>query len=154
MTMNEQTVQIGVRRLENGLDAELPSYSSAGAAGADLRASLDGPLELAPGERALVPTGLAVELPDGFEMQIRPRSGLAVRHGVTVLNSPGTVDSDYRGEVKVLLVNLGEEPVAIEPGDRIAQAVIAPVTRAVFTLAETLSDTTRGTGGFGSTGRR
>ncbi|NDW04466.1 dUTP diphosphatase [Jiella pacifica] len=144
---------VRVMRLENGQDAKLPSYASEGAAGADLSAALVAPLTLEPGERALVPTGLAVELPDGFEMQIRPRSGLAARQGVTVLNSPGTIDSDYRGEVKVLLINLGAEPVMISHGDRIAQVVIAPVTRAAFTLAEALSGSVRGEGGFGSTGQ-
>ena len=148
----ETNVKVGVVRLANGGHAELPAYGSAGAAGADLRAALDAPLTLSPGARALVPTGLAVELPDGFEMQIRPRSGLAVKHGITVLNSPGTVDSDYRGEVKVLLVNLGAEDFVIASGDRIAQAVIAPVTKAVFAVVEALSGTERGEGGFGSTG--
>ena len=153
MPPSSDAVTVRVMRLEHGQDAKLPTYASAGAAGADLSAVLETPLTLGPGERALVPTGLAVELPAGFEMQIRPRSGLAARHGVTVLNSPGTVDSDYRGEVKVLLINLGAEPVTISHGDRIAQAVIAPVTRAEFTPAETLSGTARGEGGFGSTGR-
>lgn len=137
-----------------GAEVALPAYASAGAAGADLRACLDAPLTLAPGARAMVPTGLAVELPEGFEMQIRPRSGLAAKHGVTVLNAPGTVDADYRGEVKVLLANLGEDAVTIAAGDRIAQAVIAPVTRAEFTLVDGLSETTRGADGFGSTGSR
>ncbi|MCE7028403.1 dUTP diphosphatase [Jiella avicenniae] len=140
-------------RLDHGRDAKFPAYASEGAAGADLSAALRMPLTLAPGERALVPTGLAVELPEGFEMQIRPRSGLAARQGVTVLNSPGTIDSDYRGEVKVLLINLGAEAVTISNGDRIAQAVIAPVTRAEFVSAEVLSGSARGEGGFGSTGR-
>ncbi|ORE92808.1 dUTP diphosphatase [Aurantimonas sp. 22II-16-19i] len=158
----ERRVTVRVMRLAAGAEgasgdrepAALPDYASAGAAGADLRACLDAPLTLAPGARAMVPTGLAVELPEGFEMQIRPRSGLAAKHGVTVLNAPGTVDADYRGEVKVLLVNLGEETVTIAAGDRIAQAVIAPVTRAEFTLVDGLSDTMRGAGGFGSTGKR
>ncbi|MBO0905147.1 dUTP diphosphatase [Jiella sonneratiae] len=146
-------VTVRVLRLGNG-DAPLPAYASDGAAGADLRAALPAPLTLRPGERSLVPTGLAFEIPDGYEMQIRPRSGLAARHGMTVLNTPGTVDSDYRGEVKVLLVNLGAEAVTIGDGDRIAQAVVAPVVRARFLPAVELSDTTRGGGGFGSTGRR
>ena len=133
----------------------LPSYESAGAAGADLRANLPdrGAVTLAPGERGLVPTGLHVEIPAGFEMQLRPRSGLALKHGLTLPNTPGTIDSDYRGPLGVILINLGDEPVTIEHGDRIAQAVIAPVVQARFELAESLSDTARGQGGFGSTGR-
>ena len=150
---SQPALKVLVVRLANGSEAPLPSYASEGAAGADLRAALDGPLTLKPGARALVPTGLAFEIPVGFEMQIRPRSGLAVKHGVTVLNSPGTVDCDYRGEVKVLLVNLGDADFVVKSGERIAQAVIAPVTRADFTLADTLSATQRGAGGFGSTGR-
>ncbi|MEF2554134.1 dUTP diphosphatase [Aurantimonas sp. A2-1-M11] len=146
--------QIAILRLPHGADLPLPAYASDGAAGADLRAALAGELVLAPGERALVPTGLAFEIPEGFEVQIRPRSGLAVKHGVTVLNTPGTIDSDYRGEVQVVLVNLGAEPFAIARGDRIAQMVVAPVAQARFTERAALSDSTRGAGGFGSTGRR
>jgi dUTP pyrophosphatase len=133
----------------------LPSYESAGAAGADLRANLPdrGTVTLAPGERTLVPTGLHVEIPPGFEMQVRPRSGLALKHGLTLPNTPGTIDSDYRGPLGVILINLGAAPVTIEHGDRIAQAVIAPVVQARFELVESLSDTARGQGGFGSTGR-
>lgn len=154
MTMEDDgRIAVGVVRLAHGQDAPLPVYASSGAAGADLCAALETPLVLKPGARALVPTGLAVELPDGFEMQIRPRSGLAAKHGVTVLNSPGTVDSDYRGEVKVILINLGDADVEIAPGERIAQAVIAPVTLAEFRLVDILSGTARGEGGFGSTGR-
>lgn len=154
MSGSRSEVTVRILRLGNGSGASLPAYASEGAAGADLAAALQTPLTLKPGERALVPTGLAVELPDGFEMQIRPRSGLAARHGVTVLNSPGTVDSDYRGEVKVLLINLGAEAVTISDGERIAQAVIAPVTRAEFRLVDALSGSVRGEGGFGSTGRK
>lgn len=134
----------------------LPTYESTGAAGADIRASLDegdraGGMTLAAGERVLVPTGLSMAIPFGFEAQIRPRSGLAFKHGVTVANAPGTIDSDYRGEVKVLLINLGAEPFVIRHGDRIAQMVVAPVTLATFTQGD-LDDTDRGVGGFGSTG--
>lgn len=145
-------IEIKFRRLPHGADLPLPAYESAGAAGMDLRAALDTPLILPPGGRALVPTGLALALPDGFEGQVRPRSGLAVKHGVTVLNAPGTVDSDYRGEVKVALVNHGGEPFAIGRGDRIAQLVVAPVIRAVLVEAAGLDETARGEGGFGSTG--
>jgi dUTP pyrophosphatase len=136
---------------ERGPALELPRYETAGSAGLDLRA--DEPVALAPGERALVPTGLALELPVGHEGQVRPRSGLAARHGVTLLNTPGTIDSDYRGEVKVILVNLGQAPVRFERGERIAQLVVAPVTRVTLQVAEALGETGRGTGGFGSTGR-
>lgn len=145
-------VTIALQRLPHGADLPLPAYETAGAAGLDLRAAIAEPLLLAPGDRALVPTGLAMQLPEGFEGQVRPRSGLAVRHGVTVLNAPGTVDSDYRGEVKVPLINHGREPFAITRGDRIAQLVIAPVTRAALAEVATLDPTARGTGGFGSTG--
>ncbi len=131
----------------------LPAYRTAGAAGADLAAAVEAPLALAPGERRLVPTGLRVEVPAGYELQVRPRSGLALEHGVTVLNSPGTIDSDYRGEVMVLLINLGAAPVTIAPGDRIAQAVLAPTARAEFVAVESLEGSGRGGGGFGSTGR-
>jgi dUTP pyrophosphatase len=130
----------------------LPAYQSAGAAGADLHAHLDADLVLPPGGRALVATGLFLEIPPGFEGQVRPRSGLAAANGVTILNAPGTVDSDYRGEVKVILVNLGAEAFRVRHGDRIAQLVIAPVVRAGFSRAESVGDTGRGSGGFGSTG--
>ncbi|NDV86324.1 dUTP diphosphatase [Aurantimonas aggregata] len=144
---------IGVSRLPHGAEAMLPAFATAGAAGADIRAALVEPLTLVPGGRAMVPTGLAFEIPRGFEVQVRPRSGLAANHGVTVLNAPGTIDSDYRGEVKVILVNLGDAPFKIENGDRIAQLVVAPVTTASFEVRETLGETGRGAGGFGSTGR-
>ncbi len=134
-----------------GPPLDLPRYESPGAAGLDLRADED--FALAPGERCLVPTGLALEIPPGFEGQVRPRSGLAARHGVALVNAPGTVDSDYRGEVKVILVNLGQEPFAARRGERIAQLVIAPVARVEPVLVEELSDTDRGGGGFGSTGQ-
>ncbi|KQO76904.1 dUTP diphosphatase [Rhizobium sp. Leaf262] len=141
-------------RLENGTGIDLPSYETSGAAGMDLRAAVpaEEPLTLKPGARALVPTGFVFEVPQGYEAQIRPRSGLAIKNGITCLNTPGTVDSDYRGEVKVILANLGQEDFVIERGMRIAQMVIAPVTQvAIFEVTET-SETTRGTGGFGSTG--
>ncbi|MBB3352069.1 dUTP diphosphatase [Rhizobium lentis] len=141
-------------RLANGEGLDLPAYESKGAAGMDLRAAVaDGePLTLLPGKRALVPTGFIFEIPEGFEGQVRPRSGLAFKHGITCLNSPGTVDSDYRGEVKVLLANLGEEAFVIERGMRIAQMVIASVTQARVTELSVASETARGAGGFGSTG--
>ncbi|MBP3416865.1 MAG: dUTP diphosphatase [Spirochaetaceae bacterium] len=132
--------------------AILPSYQTAGAAGADVCACLPQPIVLEPGARAMVPTGLSFEIPCGYEIQVRPRSGLAAKNGVTVLNSPGTIDSDYRGEVKVILINLGSEPFAIAHGDRIAQLIVAPVEQAQFHVVESLSSTQRGQGGFGSTG--
>jgi dUTP pyrophosphatase len=143
---------VRVRRVsERGPPLELPRYETEGAAGMDLRA--DEPFTLAPGERRLVPTGLAFEIPAGHEGQVRARSGLAARHGVALVNAPGTIDSDYRGEVKVILVNLGQAPVAFARGDRIAQLVIAPVTRVGIELVEELGGTGRGDGGFGSTGQ-
>lgn len=136
----------------HGLD--LPAYESDGAAGVDLRAAVPAgePIALLPGERVLVPTGLAMELPEGFEAQIRPRSGLAIKNGITALNSPGTIDADYRGEVKIILINHGRDTFTIERAMRIAQMVVAPVTQAVFRVHEDLSMTERGAGGFGSTG--
>ena len=132
----------------------LPAYETELSAGMDMRANIDEPITLGPLERALVPTGLFIALPPGFEAQVRPRSGLAAKQGITVLNSPGTVDADYRGEVKVILVNLSNEKVQIQDGDRVAQLVIARHEQAVWQLAETLDDTARGTGGFGSTGKQ
>ncbi len=148
-------IDIGLSVFEHGRDLPLPRQHSAGAAGADLVAALgaDAELTLAPGARALVPCGFAMALPPGYEAQVRPRSGLAARHGVTVLNAPGTIDADYRGEVQVILVNLGEAPFAIRRGDRIAQMVVAPVSAVAFSLRETLDETERGAAGFGSTGR-
>lgn len=137
--------------LENG--AQVPVYQTPGAAGADLHARLETPVCLEPGQRFLVPTGLRLQLPHGFEAQIRPRSGLAVKYGVTCLNSPGTIDSDYRGELKVLLINLGNESYTISDGERIAQLIVAPVVRADFMPGVQLVGTTRGEAGFGSTGR-
>jgi dUTP pyrophosphatase len=133
-------------------DAVVPAYMTADAAGLDLAAALAAAMALAPGARAAIGTGLAMELPRGFEGQVRPRSGLAKNHGVTVVNAPGTIDADYRGEVAVLLINLGDQPVAITPGMRIAQLVIAPVVQATIEVADELAATERGAGGFGSTG--
>ena len=147
-------VDIRVMRLPHGRDLPLPSYQSALAAGLDLIAAVpaDAPLMLAPGARALIPTGIAIALPPGTEAQVRPRSGLAVKHGLTVLNAPGTIDADYRGELQILLVNLGGEPVAITRGMRIAQLVIATMACATLQEVEFLNETTRSKGGFGSTG--
>ena len=141
---------------EEGADQSLglPSYESAGAAGADLRANFPerGAVDLAPGARVLVPTGLRLAIPEGYEVQVRPRSGLALKHGITLPNSPGTIDSDYRGPLGVIVMNAGQEPFRIEHGMRIAQMVVAPVVTAAFELADSLDDTSRGAGGFGSTG--
>jgi dUTP pyrophosphatase len=149
------TVKINIRQLPHGEGLALPAYQSAHAAGVDLLAAVpeDAPMILAPGKHALVPTGLTIALPPGYEAQVRPRSGLAAKHGVTVLNAPGTVDADYRGEIGVLLINHGEAPFPIRRGERIAQMVIAPVARAELVPAVSLSATDRGSGGFGSTGR-
>jgi dUTP pyrophosphatase len=146
------TVPVRVLRLAGGLDLPLPAYMTAGAAGADVCAAVDEPVVLAPGERALIPLGFALEIPAGYEMQLRPRSGLALRAGVTMLNSPGTIDSDYRGPVGVILVNLGQEPFTIARGERIAQMILAPVSRAEYADASAISASDRGAGGFGSTG--
>ncbi|MDX1639370.1 MAG: dUTP diphosphatase [Balneolaceae bacterium] len=140
------------KKLDHAEDLPLPCYESAHAAGMDVRAAVVEPVILKPGERKLIPTGLQMALPAGFEAQIRPRSGLAFRNGITMLNTPGTIDADYRGEVKVLAVNLGEEPFTIRHGDRIAQMVIAPVQQFDVDEAKELPDTERGAGGFGSTG--
>ncbi|MEM8728804.1 MAG: dUTP diphosphatase [Pseudomonadota bacterium] len=150
-----QRVIIAIARLPDADPAvALPAYATAGAAGADLRANFPdrGRLELAPGARALVPTGLRMEIPEGYEIQIRPRSGLALKHGITLPNTPGTIDWDYRGPLGVIVLNAGAEPFTITHGDRIAQMVVAPVLQARFDLVDGLSDTTRGGGGFGSTG--
>lgn len=148
------SISVNVERLPHGADLPLPAYASAHAAGLDLMAALpaDAPLVLAPGDWAAVPTGLAIALPEGFEAQVRPRSGLAFKSGVTVLNAPGTVDADYRGEVKVLLVNHGRDPFEVTRGMRIAQMVVAPVTRIKLAEIGKLEETARGVGGFGSTG--
>ncbi|NML95224.1 dUTP diphosphatase [Novosphingobium olei] len=143
-------VPVLVKRLPGNDDLPLPAYATSGAAGMDVVAAED--VDLAPGARHAVATGLAMAIPHGFEIQVRPRSGLALKHGVTVPNTPGTIDSDYRGELKVIMINLGQETFAIRRGDRIAQLVIAPVTRAGWVEVSELDDTERGTGGFGSTG--
>jgi len=146
--------RVAVMRLAHGQGLALPAYETAGAAGCDLRAAIDAaaPFVLAPGERAMVPTGLSIALPEGWEAQVRPRSGLAAKFGVACVNSPGTIDADYRGEVKVILINHGTDEFVIRRGDRIAQMVIAPVWQAAFIETETLDETARGAGGFGSTG--
>ena len=146
-------VEVAVQRLPHGRDLPLPAYATAGSAGMDLHAALDRPLRLAPGERALVPTGLALALPAGFEAQVRARSGLALKRGLAVLNAPGTIDSDYRGEVGVILANLGAEIVELTRGERIAQLVVAPVARARLLETDMLPQTGRAAGAFGSTGR-
>jgi dUTP pyrophosphatase len=147
-------VTVGVTRTREGFDdLALPSYETPGAAGADLRAAVAEPIALAPGTFARVPTGIAIAVPRGFEAQVRPRSGLAAKHGVTVLNAPGTIDADYRGEVQVILVNHGREPFVVRRGERIAQIIVAPVVHAEWSLVGALDETTRGDGGFGSTGR-
>ena len=153
MTDSER-VEVRIKRLSHGADLPLPDYQSALAAGLDLLAAVpaDAPIELAPGERALVPTGIAIALPPGFEGQVRPRSGLAARHGITVLNTPGTVDADYRGELQVILVNFGAEPFVISRGMRIAQLIAAPVQRIKLVEVDALESTARAQGGFGSTG--
>jgi dUTP pyrophosphatase len=145
-------VRVRVRRLPHGADLPLPAAASAGSAGVDLRAAVEGEVVIAPGGRRLVPTGLAIELPAGWEGQVRPRSGLALRHGITLLNAPGTIDSDYRGEVGVILANLGQEPFTLRRGDRIAQLVVAPVTQVTWDEGPQLAPSGRGEGGFGSTG--
>ncbi len=144
-------IQISILRLPNGAGLPLPAYATAGAAGMDVVAAED--LTLAPGARHAVATGFALGIPEGFEVQVRPRSGLALKHGITCLNTPGTIDSDYRGEVKVILANLGDAPFVVARGERIAQLVPAAVQRAVLAEVETLDETARGSGGFGSTGR-
>ena len=149
-----KSVPVAIMRLPHGDGLPLPSYATAHSAGMDLSAAVMDPLTIAPGDRALVPTGFALALPSGFEAQIRPRSGLALKHGVTVLNSPGTVDADYRGEIKVLLINLGQEAFRIERGMRIAQMVVAGHASAEWQLVPELPGSERGAGGFGSTGMR
>lgn len=146
------TITIAVQILPHGGGLDLPAYATSGAAGMDVVAAVEETLTLLPGDRAAVPTGLAMAIPEGFEVQVRPRSGLAFKHGLTVANAPGTIDADYRGEVKVLLINLGPDPVTIERGMRIAQLVPAVVTRAMLQIVENLDETVRGVGGFGSTG--
>lgn len=141
-------------RLVNKSGHDLPSYATEGAAGMDLRANLDEPVTIKPLGRALIPTGLFMEIPEGFEVQVRPRSGLANKHGITVLNTPGTIDSDYRGEVGVILVNLSDEPFTVQHGERIAQMVVAKYEKVELAVADMLTETHRGSGGFGSTGKK
>lgn len=145
-------MKVRIQRLPAARDLPLPSYASPGSSGFDLRAAIDGEVVLRPGERLLVPTGLVLEIPPGWEGQVRPRSGLALRHGIGVVNAPGTIDSDYRGEVGVILINLGEAPFELKRGDRVAQLVIAPVERIEWEEADSLEASGRGSGGFGSTG--
>lgn len=147
-----ESVVVGLVRLPHAEGLPLPEYATPGSAGVDLRAAIRETVVMGPGQRAIVPTGLCVEIPAGFEGQVRGRSGLAARHGVGVVNAPGTIDSDYRGEIRVILVNWGHEPFAIERGDRIAQLVICPVAHATFVESAALSETRRGAGGFGHTG--
>lgn len=149
-----QDVTVLVTRVPGAEDLPLPDYATVHAAGMDLRAAVREPVVLAPGERALIPTGLRIALPPHAEAQVRPRSGLAVRHGISMVNTPGTIDADYRGEIAVVLINLGQEPFTIARGDRIAQMVVAPVLRVTWREADALDDTPRGAGGFGHTGAR
>lgn len=145
-------VSIPVQRLPHGDDLALPHYATEDSAGMDLLAAIDAPITLAPMERSLIPTGLAMALPQGYEAQVRPRSGLALKHGISLVNAPGTIDADYRGEIGVILINLAQEPFEITRGMRIAQMVIAPYTRASWQLTDSLEESARGAGGFGSTG--
>lgn len=149
---NREKIQIPLMALEHAIGNNLPAYATEDSAGMDLHAATDDDIILAPGERALIPTGLAIALPPGFEAQIRPRSGLAAKNGVTVLNTPGTIDADYRGEIKVILINFGQEDFVVERGMRIAQMVVARHARVSWSAVDTLDDTARGSGGFGSTG--
>lgn len=151
--MTPEPVVVPIARAPEGEGLPLPDYATPGSAGLDLFAALTEPLTLRPGDWSLVSTGIRIALPEGYEAQVRPRSGLALRHGVTCLNSPGTIDSDYRGTIAVILINLGREPVTLERGDRIAQLVIAPMTRIRWREEEALRESTRGAGGFGHTGR-
>ncbi|WDR02106.1 dUTP diphosphatase [Devosia algicola] len=154
--MPVQTVEIGLSWFEHGRGLSVPRTQSAGAAGVDLMAAIseNEPIVLPPGQRALIPCGFAMALPDGYEAQVRPRSGLAIRHGITVLNAPGTIDADYRGEVQVILINFGQDDFSIRRGDRVAQMVVAPFMCSDFILRDNLNDTERGKKGFGSTGHK
>lgn len=147
------TLRVRITQEPGATDLPLPSYQTDGSAGVDLYAAVKEPITLQPGERALVPTGIRIALPQGYEAQVRPRSGLAIRHGISMVNAPGTIDSDYRGEIQVILINLGHQPFTIQRGERIAQMVIAPVMRVEWEQASELPPTTRGDGGFGHTGR-
>ncbi len=146
------TIPISIRRLPHAAGLPLPSYATEGAAGMDLLAAVDAPVTIGPGQRTLIPTGLTIALPPGYELQIRPRSGLALRHGIVLPNSPGTIDEDYRGEIQIIMLNAGDAPFTVERGARVAQAVLAPVTRARWHEVEALAPTARDVGGFGSTG--
>lgn len=146
------TVSVALTRLPHGADLPLPAYQTDGAAGLDLMAAVSEPIDLPPGARRLIPTGIAIALPPGYEAQIRPRSGLAFKFGISIVNAPGTIDADYRGELSVLLINLGDQPFRIAHGDRIAQMVVAPVTRISWDEVASLEETDRGSGGYGSTG--
>ena len=148
-----RTVSVQITREPGCDDLPLPAYETEHAAGMDMRAAVTEPLTLQPGERTLVPTGLRIALPEGYEAQIRPRSGLAIKHGISLLNTPGTIDADYRGEIRIIIANLGQQPFVINRGDRIAQMIVAPVTKVAWEVTDTLSETTRGAGGFGHTGK-
>jgi dUTP pyrophosphatase len=150
--MTQEDVRVALASLPHAADLPLPGYATSESAGMDLAAALVEPFTLAPGERALIPTGLTIALPTGYEAQVRPRSGLALKHGITVLNSPGTIDADYRGEIGVILANLGHEEITLRRGQRIAQLVVAPVAKVVWDVVKTLPTSSRGEGGFGSTG--
>jgi dUTP pyrophosphatase len=150
----DASVRVRIARLRGAEDLPLPSRATSGSSGFDLHAAVDTDQTIAPGDRALIPTGLRIAVPPGYEAQVRPRSGLALRHGIVLPNAPGTIDSDYRGEIRVILLNAGTEPFAVRRGDRIAQLVIAPVARAAFELVDELDGTARGAGGFGHTGTR
>jgi dUTP pyrophosphatase len=154
MSAGGMSVEVSVVRLPHGADLPLPAYATAGAAGMDLLAAVAAPVSIPPGGRALIPTGLCIALPPGHELQIRPRSGLALKHGITLPNSPGTIDEDYRGEIQVIVMNAGDAAFVVERGMRIAQAVLAPVVRAVWRETGDLAATARGQGGFGSTGHQ
>lgn len=150
--MRESTLRVAIQREPDALDLPLPSYATEGSAGMDLYAAVESDITIGAGERASVRTGIRIAVPEGFEAQVRPRSGLARRHGLSVVNTPGTIDSDYRGEIQVLLINLGDDPVRIRRGDRIAQMVVGPVNRVQWDVTEDLPPTRRGDGGFGHTG--
>ncbi|MBU6449630.1 MAG: dUTP diphosphatase [Rhodospirillales bacterium] len=147
-----KSVGVKIRRLAHGAGLDLPAYATLGAAGADLLAAVQAPVSIAPGQRALIPTGFCIALPEGYELQVRPRSGLALKNGITLPNSPGTIDEDYRGEVGVIILNTGDTAFEVTRGMRIAQAVLAPVVRAAWEEVDDLNETSRGAGGFGSTG--
>ncbi|MFY8095347.1 MAG: dUTP diphosphatase [Niveispirillum sp.] len=147
-------ISISIRRLPHGADLALPAYATALSAGLDLLAAISEPVSLEPGQRRLIPTGIAIALPEGFEAQIRPRSGLALKNGISLVNSPGTIDADYRGEIGVIVINHGDQPFTVERGTRIAQMVIARHERAVWSEVDNLDETARGAGGFGSTGTK